>query len=373
MNTSFIPFKYGVGLDIGKDTFHACVSAIDQLQTTKIKATHSFANTAKGIADFLRWTDHHCKNHQIPVQYLMEATGVYHEQVALALHHQQAQVSVVLPQKAAHYLKALGIKTKTDGVDAQGLAMMACQQRLEAWKPISEAMYKLRQVTRQHTQLQEFKTQLNNQLIALEAGMYQASEIKKQLVQLLAQLDQQLAECIKLIEKTIAEQADWQRKVAQICRIKGVGMLTVAGLITETNEFSLFENHRQLTSYAGYDVIANQSGQRVGKTRISKRGNSRIRRALHMPALLVVRYEQKPFRSLFERVYSRTAVKMKGYVAVQRKLLTIIYSLWKKDEAYQADYKSAELKKVAPMTGATLHQPLEVVLESLNIGLLAES
>lgn len=373
MNTCFIPFKYGVGLDIGKDTLHACVSAIDQLQQTKIKATRSFTNTAKGIADFLQWVDHHCKDHQLPVHYLMEATGVYHEQVALALHRQQAQVSVILPQKAAHYLKALGIKTKTDGVDAQGLAMMACQQRLEVWKPISEAMHKLRQVTRQHTQIQEFKTQLNNQLISLEAGMYQSSEIRNQLLHLLAQLDQQLAECVKLIEKTIAENADWQRKVAQICQIKGVGMLTVASLITETNEFSLFENHRQLTSYAGYDVVANQSGKRVGKTRISKRGNSRIRRTLHMPALLVVRYEQRPFRNLFERVYGRTAIKMKGYVAVQRKLLTIIYSLWKKDEAYRVDYKSEGQKKVAPMPGATRHQPQEVVLENLNIELLVES
>ncbi|MBE9466636.1 hypothetical protein ACFP1I_18370 [Dyadobacter subterraneus] len=52
---------------------------------------------------------------------------------------------------------------------------------------------------------------------------------------------------------------------------------------------------------------------------------------------------------------------MKGYVAVQRKLLTIIYSLWKTDQAYNPDYKGDEQKAVAP-TGATLHQPLMVVL-----------
>ena len=50
-----------------------------------------------------------------------------------------------------------------------------------------------------------------------------------------------------------------------------------------------FANQRQLVSYAagppgGYDVVENQSGNRSGKTRISKKGNSRIRRILHLPA-----------------------------------------------------------------------------------------
>jgi transposase len=362
MEPSFTAVKYGVGLDVGKLTFYACVSAIDQIQRVKIKAVHSFANSAKGIADFIRWATHHSKGNSLPVHYLMEATGIYYEQLALALHSRQAYVSVILPQKANYYIKALGIKTKTDGVDAQGLATMACQQRLDAWKPISEAMYKLRQLTRQHTQLQEMKTQLHNQLLALEAGMYQSSEVKKQLAKMIEQIDRQLAECIKLIEKAIAENPDWKRKVKQICQIKGVGVLTIANLITETNEFLLFENQRQLVSYSGYDVVENQSGKRVGKTHISKRGNGRIRRALHMSALQVVRYQQKPFEKLFERVFERTRIKMKGYVAVQRKLLTIIYSLWKTDQAYDPNYRSEEETKVAPTEGATLHQPMMAVL-----------
>ena len=112
-----------------------------------------------------------------------------------------------------------------------------------------------------------------------------------------------------MIEKAIADNAEWKRKVAQICTIKGVGLLTVANLITETNEFALFDNQRQLVSYSGYDVVENQSGKRAGRTRISKRGNSRIRRALHMSALQVVRYDQKPFVGLYKRVFERTKIK----------------------------------------------------------------
>ncbi|RYF55345.1 MAG: IS110 family transposase [Cytophagaceae bacterium] len=373
MEAALKPLKYGIGIDMGKDEFHACISAIDANQRVKIKATRAFKNTSKGILDFLQWSDHHCKQTGVPIHYLMEATGVYYEQLALALHRQRAHVCVVLPQKAKYYIKALGVKTKTDGVDAQALAMMVCQQAMEAWRPISEAMYILRQLTRQYAELQTLKTQIGNQLMALEAGMYHSLTVKNQLETLITELDRQLAQCLKLIHKAIMENAEWKRKTEQICRIKGVGELTVANLITETNEFALFENQRQLMSFAGYDVVENQSGKRVGKTRISKRGNSHIRRALHMPALMMVTYEQRPFMDLYERVFQRTNIKMKGYVAVQRKLLTMIYALWKKDEAYDPTYVPVAQKKVAPTEEATRHQPQGAVLEEANIGELVES
>jgi len=373
METTFNAIKQGVGIDMGKDEFHACMMAIDGSQRLKIRATRKFFNTPKGCAELVSWVDHHTKDRTLTIHYLMEATGVYSEQLALYLHKQGAYVCVVLPQKTAYYIKALGIKTKTDKVDAQALATMACQQSLDAWHPISEAMYKLRQTTRQHTHLQEFKTQLGNQLHALEIGMYQSDMVRKQLVKLISEIDKQLAECAKQIQKTVEQNPEWKRKVEQICVIKGVGLLTVAQVIAETNEFSLFENQRQLISYAGYDVVENQSGGRVGKTRISKRGNSRLRRAMYMSAFQVVQYEQKPFVSLYERVFERTKIKMKGYVAVQRKLLQLIYALWKNDAKYDESYVAELQKEVAPTEGATLHQPQAIVLEKANIEELVES
>jgi transposase len=57
------------------------------------------------------------------------------------------------------------------------------------------------------------------------------------------------------------------------------------------------------------DVIENQSGNHVGKTRISKKGNSRIRRILHMPAFGVVTYKEPIFLNLYTRVYTKTKLK----------------------------------------------------------------
>jgi transposase len=312
MEACFKAVKYGVGIDMGKDEFYVCLSAIDATQRVKVRATKKFDNKPQGFAELVKWVDHHTKEKGLPIHYLMEATGVYYEHLGLFLHHRQAHVCVVLPQKTACYIKALGLKTKNDKVDAQALATMVCQQSLEAWQPISEAMYCLRQMTRQHTQLQEIKTQFSNQLHAVETSMYPDPLVKKQLLLLIDQIDLQLKACVKSIEKAIKANPEWERKVEQICAIKGVGVLTVAQVIAETNEFALFENQRQLVSYAGYDVVENQSGKRVGKTRISKRGNSRLRRAMFMSCLQVVAYEQRPFMELYERVYERTKIKPGG-------------------------------------------------------------
>ncbi len=54
-----------------------------------------------------------------------------------------------------------------------------------------------------------------------------------------------------------------------------------------------------------------------------------------MPAFNVVRYESGDFKNFFERILSKHNQKMKAYVAVQKKLLVLIYTLWKKDEAFK--------------------------------------
>jgi transposase len=118
--------------------------------------------------------------------------------------------------------------------------------------------------------------------------------------------------------------------VDKICHIKGVGTLTVATIVAEANGFDLIKNIPQLISYAGYDVVEDQSGKRIGKTKISKKGNTHIRRILHMPALNMMTYQVGTMPALFERTLNKHGIKMKSYVALQRKLLILIYTLGKR-------------------------------------------
>jgi transposase len=339
--------KYLIGVDVSKDKFDACLISLDSNLGMHVQSTHKFENTPAGFKEMTVWMKKHYKE-KIPLEILMEATGVYHERLAIYLTDQEMKVFVVLPNKSQKYLQSLGLKSKNDKIDAKGLAIMCAHGQFKQWKPIAKYFYELRLLTRHYQSIQETKTGFTNQLHALKHSGYPNKELIKQQEKTIAMFDKQLKEIKKLIEKHIASDENVQRKVNYICQIKGLSLLSVATVIAETNGFELIKSNSQLVSYAGYDVVENQSGKHIGKTKISKKGNSRIRRILHMPALITVKYKEPTMQNLYERVFDRTKLKMKGYVAVQRKLLELIYTLWKKDEAY-----NPEFKLIVPPKGST--------------------
>jgi transposase len=328
--------KYSVAADVSKDSYSFCFSVIDNQQRVKIISTRSFSS--RDFKAIKAWIEKNAKQ-DLPLRITMEATGVYYEQLAWFLFHEGYAVSVVLPNKSKKYLESLGLKSKTDKIDAKGLAQMGAEQNLELWKPISDKLYELRTLTRNHQSLQELKTVTKNRLHAIEHGRIINKEVVKQLKTTIRLYDKQISQMEEAIAALINQDVALSERISKICKIKGLGLIAVATIVAETDGFAMIKNQRQLVSYAGYDVIENQSGNRVGKTKISKKGNSRIRRIMFMPAFNVVKYHQKPFEALYNRVYKRTGYKMKGYVAVQRKILILIYALWKKNEAYCEDYQ----------------------------------
>jgi transposase len=310
------------------------MSVIDQTQQVKVRSTCKISNNAKGFRALEEWILRHHKQKGIPLVVCMEATGVYYENCAMYLQKAGFTVSVILPNLAKRYLQASGQKSKNDKIDAKGLAQMGAEKALRKWEPLGEFFYALRLLTRQVENLQGHRTVIKNQQHALGHGMYQSKMVNKALKDQVKLIDRQLGMLDQQIQKHMASNPKIAEKAAKICKVKGLGIYTVAVILAETNGFLLFENARQLSSFAGYDVIENQSGKHTGRTRISKKGNSHIRRALFMPAFNVVKYRVQPFFDLYLRTYEKHGIKMKSYVAVQKKLLSIIYALWKKDEEF---------------------------------------
>jgi transposase len=334
--------KYSLGIDVSKDLLCVCLSVIDHNQRVSVKGSRQFPNTAKGFEQLLAWLGKQLKM-PLPLTVLLEATGIYHEQLAWFLHGKGYALSIILPNKAKSYARALGLKSKNDKIDAAGLARMGAEQSLPLWQPCSRHLHRLKMLTRHYEKLQAMRTALRNQLHALTHGFEPEPTVVKSHQKLIKTVEQQLDQAEQGILALVRQDQALQEKVEKVASsVKGLGPLTVITLVAETAGFSTIDNQRQLTSYAGYDVVENQSGQRAGKTKISKRGNSHIRRSLHMPALNMVRYGVKPFAALYERVYQRTGVKMKGYTAIQRKLLLLVYTLWKKDQAYDESYYNKE-------------------------------
>jgi transposase len=349
--------KYSVGLDVSSKSIHGCLSAIDHGQKVTVKTTQTFSNSKAGFNSMNSWIRKNWKDQSIPLVICMEATGNYHESCALSLFEKGYSVSIVLPTKAKNYLRSLGNKSKNDTIDAKGLAQMGAEQCLPAWSPFGKFFYELRSLTRHHQSLQEQKTVSRNQLHAIKNGMYSSKAVEKQLEGMIKLIDKQLEQLESTIKNHLQSEEEIWEKVSNICTIKGVGLLTTAIVLAETNGFELFENAKQLVSYCGYDVIENQSGKHNGKTRISKKGNSRIRRAMFMPAFQAITYQVKPFLNLFNRTFEKHGLKMKSYVAVQKKLLTTIYALWKTNTPFNQDYqpqtsKEQELELSSPVSFA---------------------
>lgn len=351
--------KYSIGIDISKNDFHACLSSINAKQQVKVIRSGSFKNNKTGFLEFIKWINTSCSQKDIPVSIVMEATGVYYENCAMFLFIHGFSLSVVLPNKSKKYIAAIGVKTKNDKIDAKALSRMGAEQALDKWQPMGEFFYKLRSFTRHNQSLKEMRTSVTNQVEAAEHCMYQNKEIIRSLGKVIKLIDAQVKENVKAISTHIISNPEVAQKVANITAIKGVGELTVAVVLAETNGFELFKNISQLVSYAGYDVIENQSGKHTGKTKISKKGNARIRRAMHMPALCLVTNDVKIFKDLYERTVNKHGIKMKSYVAIQKKLLSMIYTLWKKNEKFDENYQSTNTTGDVEVVHSSRHSFVE--------------
>ncbi len=126
--------------------------------------------------------------------------------------------------------------------------------------------------------------------------------------------------------------------------IPGISYISAATVIGETLGFESIVNAKQLTSYAGYDVVLRESGNFKGKTRISKKGNSHIRAALHMPSMTCVRCNPT-LKQFYNRLKPKKAKPLVALIAVQRKLLILMYTLWKNEEVYDADFETKKQQK----------------------------
>src|SRR5690606_3378601 len=172
-------------------------------------------------------------------------------------------------------------------------------------------------------QLVQERTVIKNQLHAEESEAYPNKSSLLRINERIALLNKQ-EKCIKEeIAVLVAEDEEIKDNVDRLCSLPGVGILTAAIILAETNGFELIRNKRQLSSYAGFDIKEKQSGTSVnGRPRISKRGNKHLRKAFHLPALTAIRHDER-FKAVFARLVAKHGIKMKAAVAVQRKLLEI--------------------------------------------------
>lgn len=211
-------------------------------------------------------------------------------------------------------------------------------------KKPKEIFRELKQLTRERDQIISDRTLLKNQLHAEKAEAFPNHSSIIRLNKRIKLIDKQELEIKAEIAGIVKKDPELVKKVNMITTIPGVGKLTAVIVLAETNGLELI-NKKQLVSYSGLDVKLKDSGTSIkGKPKISKKGNRHIRKAMHMPALSAMRFNEQ-HKALFVRLVSRHGIRMKAVVAVQRKILELIYVIFKTSVPFDKDFIQQTEKK----------------------------
>ena len=262
------------GIDVGAEELVLVI-----LKNGKPFDPQKFSNT---LADRARLVKKLVKLPGIVV--CLEATGIYHFDLAIALHDAGVLLMVVNPKASHNFAKVLMKNSKTDAVDAHTLAEYAARMDFVVWTRPSDETLNLRSFARRINALTGQKAAAKNHLHALtstqETPKAVLRDAKLAITQLEKRIDRLTADALILIGKY----SELTRILALLIGIKGIGETSAIALMGELLLLPPGLSHREWVKFAGLDPRAFDFGKSVHKkTRISKAGNAHIRSALYMP------------------------------------------------------------------------------------------
>lgn len=336
-----------LGVDVSKDKLDCCYSIQSSDKHVTVKGTKSFDNTVSGFKKLVEWIGKKMiKNMSLTI--LMEATGCYHENVIefLADNFETAVLVLVQGNMAKNFAKSLNRYSKTDKIDAKILAQLAIERVHRPWKATPKNIRIIRDLLRQRVKLICMQTQLRNQKHAYLYGSGRQDINVEIYTELLASLAIQIKKIQKAVALEAKKDAILSQNITLLETIPGIGTDTALCVLVETNQFINYTSASKVISYAGYDILQCQSGTHVGKTRMSKKGNKYIRRQLYCPAQSHINSKGK-FTALYERLKSKGKKTLQASVAVQMRLLRLMFSMVKTGKCYDAEHQHQTLAKTA--------------------------
>ena len=293
-----------------------------------------FANTASGHKKFIRWATK--GGH--PVRVCLEATGIYSLEFALALHHaKNVEVMVVNPRAIKDFIRACMQRAKTDAVDAGGILDYLERMPFVAWQPPAPEILELQAINRRIDQLHTELTREKNRRHATEfAGASAdaiAHDIEVNIHHLERRLERMQESGLRLVRRVPALAA----KLAHLVSAKGIGEASAMRILAELLVLPDDLAAPQWVAHAGLDPRPYESGTSIHRPRrISKVGNSRLRAALYMPALVAIQHEPN-VKAFYDKLVAAGKKPMQAVVAVMRKLLHAIWGMLKHDQDFDGN------------------------------------
>jgi len=293
------------------------------------RKSKSLPNTPAGHAALLAWL---AKQQADNVHVIMEPTGVYHEQAALALTDAGVKLSLVNPAQLRQFAQGIGVRTKTDAADSAVLAQYGAAQQPPAWQPPSASVRQLRSLLARRDALAEDLQREHNRAEKATASDTPAL-VQASLNESIAFLGRELAQLQQAIARHIDDDTDLRGKKELLLSIPGVGE-RVSDHLTALLAGRTFERAEQLAAYLGLAPVEWQSGTSVrARPRLSKAGPAHLRKLLYLPAVVASRHNPH-IKAMYDRLLERGKPKMAAIGAAMRKLAHLCFGVVKTGKPY---------------------------------------
>lgn len=270
----------------------------------------------------------------LPVLVVLEATSTYSLDLALALHRSKGiSPALVNPRAAKDFARASMQRAKTDPLDARGLALFAERMQPDPWQPPTTAALELRSLSRQLNSLVQLRTAEYSRLRAAQAAsscQYATASSERLIGAYDTELAQLESQALALIQSEPRLAEDYQLLISW----KGIKKRSAIKLLGEICCLPPGMGRAQWTAMAGLDPKPQQSGTSLRLPwHISRQGNSTLRGALYMPALVAANHEPQ-IKAYYEALLARGKPKRVAQCAVMRKMLVAIWGMLNTRQAF---------------------------------------
>ena len=179
-------------------------------------------------------------------------------------------------------------------------------------------------------------------------GRKGGAAVRQELWQLIEEselLSKQVNDIMQIITELLGKIPGAER----LLRVPGVGIVTVAGFLSEVGEIRRFSDPRQIQKLAGLAIVENSSGKRKGQPGISRRGRKRLRWILfHMARCMVVSNEEmKEYHRYYTTRKEKPLKKMQSLMAVAGKIIRIFYGMLKNGTEYNPELVTKDIHRKA--------------------------
>lgn len=262
-----------------------------------------------------------------PASIVVEATGGYEALVVAELYAAKLPIARVNPGRVRDFAKSLGLRAKTDQLDAQVLAQFAATLHPAAVElPSADAQHLLALVARRR-QILDMHTAEQNRLGTAAAAM--RAHVQKHLTW----LENEIKDLEREIHAQIKHHPDWQTKTDTLQTTPGVGRVTAFTLVAGLPELGHL-NRKEIAALVGIAPMNRDSGRKRGK-RFIQGGRAEIRSVLYMATLTAIRLNPV-IKTFYERLVKAGKEKKVALTACMRKLLTILNAMLKHSQAWQS-------------------------------------